>query len=68
MKYTLVVFGISFVCIGGYLIFELGKPILNEEGKVVRDEFSDLPVVKQYFYRTLKELDYYKRVCRELRF
>lgn len=63
MKLTLIAFGMSFTCLGGYLIFEFGKAPVDPEGNPITDEFSNMPVYKQYFYRTLKELDYYKRVC-----
>lgn len=62
MKYTLIVFGISFVCIGGFLIFTLGKPEKDDRGRPIPDEYSSLPLWKQYIYRTLSELDYYKKV------
>lgn len=65
MKYTLIVFGVTFICIGGYLIIELGKPEVDENGNRVRDEFSDMPVWKQYICRTLRELDYYKKMIKE---
>lgn len=65
MKYTLVFFGVSFICIGGYLIIELGKPEIDEKGNKIRDEFSDMAVWKQYIYRTLRELDYYKKMIKE---
>lgn len=62
MKYTLIFFGVSFVCIGGYLIIELGKPQVDERGNIIKDELSDMAKWKQYIYRTLRELDYYKKV------
>lgn len=65
MKYTLIVFGVSFVCIGGYLIVELGRPEIDEKGNRMRDQFSDMPIWKQYICRTLRELDYYKKMIKE---
>lgn len=62
MKYTLLAFGLSFVVIGGYLIFQLGKPPVDEYGTRIRDEFSDLPWWRQYLARAMFEIDYYKRV------
>ncbi|XP_018318721.1 mitochondrial import inner membrane translocase subunit TIM50-C-like [Agrilus planipennis] len=65
MKYTFIAFGFSFTVLGGYLVFELGKPVIGEDGLPVQDEFAHLAPWKQYLYRTLKELDYYKRLIKE---
>lgn len=65
MKYTFIAFGVSFSCLGSYLIYELGKPPTDPEGRLMFDEFSQMPMVKQYFLRTLRELDYYKRMIKE---
>lgn len=65
MKFTFVAFGVSFTCLGGYIIYELGKPPMDSEGRPMFDEFSQMPAVKQYILRTLRELDYYKRMIKE---
>ena len=62
MKYTLIVFGASMVSIGIYLLIELGKPKRDENGDIIHDQFSDMPVWKQYIKRTLSELNYYEKV------
>lgn len=62
MKLTLMVFGVSFGLLGGYMVFVLGAPEKDMEGKDIRDEFTDMPLVKQFFLRTYRELDYYRRV------
>lgn len=62
MKYTLLAFGVSFSTLGAYLLYELGKPPNDPNGNPIQDEFSDLPLYKQYLLRMLRELDYYKRV------
>lgn len=62
MKLTLICFGLTMTIGGGFVLFELGKPRRDEEGNLVTDEFSDLPTFQQIVYRTLKELNYYKRV------
>lgn len=64
MKYTLIIFGVSITCLGAYLVVELGKPTVLEDGTILRDEFTHLPMWKQYIYRFLREVDYYKRVSR----
>lgn len=40
-----------------------GKPKRDENGNTVEDEFSQMPLIRQFFSRMLKEVDYYKRVC-----
>lgn len=62
MKYTLMAFGFSFTCIGAYLIMELGKPRLDPDGTQITDEFTNMPIWKQYILRTISELDYYRKV------
>ncbi|KAF2896530.1 hypothetical protein ILUMI_09644 [Ignelater luminosus] len=65
MKYTLIFMGISFFCFGSYLILEFGKPPVAGDGTIMRDEFSSMPTWMQYLYRTLREVDYYKRLIKE---
>lgn len=65
MKYTFIAFGVSFSCLGTYLVYELGKPSLDPDGRPIFDEFSQMPTSKQYIMRTLRELDYYKRMIKE---
>lgn len=65
MKLTLMVFGVSFLGFGGYLIVTLGQPKVDEDGVVLDDPFINMPVVKQYVLRTLSELNYYQQLIRE---
>ncbi|XP_066158938.1 mitochondrial import inner membrane translocase subunit TIM50-C-like [Euwallacea fornicatus] len=65
MKLTLIFFGISFSLVGTYLVVTLGAPQRDEEGLPLRDQFSDFPAVKAYFLRTIRELDYYRKLIRE---
>lgn len=62
MKYTLMAFGLSFTCLGAYLIVELGKPRIDEHGNQMTDRFSKYPIWKQYLLRSLNEIEYYKNV------
>lgn len=62
MKYTLVVFGITFGVGGLYMIFELGQPRYDSGGVEILDEYSSMPLFKQYVFRTLGELNYYGQV------
>ncbi|KAF5297338.1 hypothetical protein FQA39_LY12177 [Lamprigera yunnana] len=65
MKYTLLIFGGSMTGLALYLLYELGKPTVDENGHLMTDEFSHMSAVMQYCYRTLSKLDYYKRLIRE---
>lgn len=65
MKYTFIAFGVSFSALGSYLVYELGKPPTDPEGRVMYDEYSQMPAFKQYMLRAIRELDYYKRMIRE---
>lgn len=62
MKFTLMFFGIGFSCLGTYLVVTLGAPQNDEDGKPLRDEFSDYSVFKAYLLRTWRELEYYRKV------
>lgn len=62
MKLTLICFGLTMTVGGGFVLFELGRPHRDDEGDLITDEFSDLPMVQQVVYRTLKELNYYNKV------
>lgn len=63
MKYTLIIFGVTIGISGLYLIFELGKPRYDSGGVEILDQYSGMPIIKQYIWRTLGELDYYGQVC-----
>lgn len=65
MKITLSIFGVSFTCLGIYLIVELGTPRKDEHGVVIKDRFTSMPLVKQYIYRTIGELNYYGQLLKE---
>ncbi|XP_046402331.1 mitochondrial import inner membrane translocase subunit TIM50-C-like [Ischnura elegans] len=65
IKYTFLVFGVSFGAIGIYMLVEWGAPRKDENGEIVRDEFSDMPLVQQYFLRMLQEINYYKKMIRD---
>ncbi|GJQ88510.1 hypothetical protein Trydic_g15428 [Trypoxylus dichotomus] len=65
MKYTLLVFGVTIGIGGLYLIFELGRPRYDSGGVEILDEYSGMPLLKQYLSRTLGELDYYGQLLKE---
>ncbi|KAJ8984887.1 hypothetical protein NQ317_002727 [Molorchus minor] len=43
--------------IGGYIVFEYGKPNLDEKGDSIQDEYSKYPTWKQHFLRGLKQIE-----------
>ncbi|RZC32459.1 NIF domain containing protein [Asbolus verrucosus] len=65
MKLTLIFFGVSFGCLGTYLIFVLGAPERDKDGKVIEDDLSNLAIWRQYLIRTYRELDNYRRLIKE---
>ncbi|KAJ8929625.1 hypothetical protein NQ314_017667 [Rhamnusium bicolor] len=65
MKLTLAFFGVSFTCMGVYIVFTLGAPEKDMEGNPIRDNLSDQNIIKQYIIRTYRELDYYRRLIKE---
>ncbi|CAG9838383.1 unnamed protein product [Diabrotica balteata] len=65
MKLTLAFLGISFTCIGTYVIFTLGSPEKDSHGNPIKDDLADKPVVLQYIIRTYRELDYYRKLIKE---
>ncbi|XP_020279428.1 mitochondrial import inner membrane translocase subunit TIM50-C-like [Pseudomyrmex gracilis] len=65
MNYGFAAFGV-FMGIGvAYLVYELGRPNYDENGKVIEDEFSHLPFFEQRFKRVKRELNYYTRLVQE---
>ncbi|KAG8227790.1 hypothetical protein J437_LFUL006424 [Ladona fulva] len=65
IKYTFLVFGVSFSAIGIYMLVEWGAPRRDENGEIVEDEFSHMPLPQQYFLRMLQEINYYKKIIRD---
>jgi hypothetical protein len=65
MKLTLIFLGMSFTCLGTYLVFVLGAPERDKDGSVIEDDLSNLAIWRQYFVRTYRELDNYRRLIKE---
>ncbi|KAK9889984.1 hypothetical protein WA026_008795 [Henosepilachna vigintioctopunctata] len=64
-KITLSIFGISFTCLGGYLIFSLGAPPTDPDQMNLHADIEDKPIWQQYLIRTYRELDFYTRLIQE---
>lgn len=64
-KYTLLVMLCMFSGSAVYALCEWGKPSVDENGNVIEDRFSSMPVVMQYIYRSWDTFTHYEQVLRE---
>lgn len=62
MKWSFILFGCSTVLGGSFFIYELVKPQYDENGKLIEDEYSNLPFFQKTWMRLCRELTYYKKV------
>lgn len=53
----------SAAIFGAWTVHDFGSPEKDENGNIIEDEFSSLPVVQQYLKRMWKSLTYYQKVC-----
>lgn len=60
--YRFTMFGLSLTAAGVVLVCEMGAPKLDENGKEIEDEFSNMPTVQQYLRRMWRELTFYEKV------
>ncbi|XP_054713297.1 mitochondrial import inner membrane translocase subunit TIM50-like [Uloborus diversus] len=65
MKYTFLAFGSVFTGLLGLAIYEWGAPNLDENGDIIKDEFSEMPALKAYLYRTYREIVFYNKLIKE---
>ncbi|XP_063367787.1 mitochondrial import inner membrane translocase subunit TIM50-C-like [Cydia amplana] len=65
MKIGFAVFGGALTVMGGCMVVEMGAPRRAEDGTLLEDEFSHLPVPLQYLKRTWKELTFYEKMIKE---
>lgn len=56
MKYTFAFLGLTFGTVTLYTLLVYGKPPVNENGVVIKDDFSHLPLWKQYILRAQKQV------------
>lgn len=47
------------------MIYDLGTPERDADGRVIEDEFTGLPTVQQYVRRMWKSLTYYQKMIQE---
>ncbi|OQV11923.1 Mitochondrial import inner membrane translocase subunit TIM50-C [Hypsibius exemplaris] len=65
MKWSLVAMGLSLFGAAGFCILEWGAPKLDENGSLIRDEFTDMPTWKQFILRAWKEIVFYEKMIKE---
>ncbi|XP_055332851.1 mitochondrial import inner membrane translocase subunit TIM50-A-like [Paramacrobiotus metropolitanus] len=65
MKWSLIAMGCTFVGAAGFAILEWGQPQKDEDGNLVIDEFSTMPVWKQYLLRSWKEMVFFEKMIKE---
>lgn len=63
-KTSLGIFGVTFTCIGSYLVLTLGAPG-DENEMSLHADIADKPVWLQYLIRTYRELDFYAKLIQE---
>ncbi|CAK1542005.1 unnamed protein product [Leptosia nina] len=65
MKLGFAVFGGAITVMGGCMVVEMGAPKRGDDGQLLEDEFSHLPIILQYLRRTWKELTFYEKMIKE---
>ncbi|XP_055314025.1 mitochondrial import inner membrane translocase subunit TIM50-C-like [Sitodiplosis mosellana] len=65
MKLGFYVFGVSTIVAAGWVVVDLGAPERDADGQIIEDEFSILPLPKQYLKRMWKSLTYYQKIIQE---
>ncbi|KAL7634059.1 UNVERIFIED_CONTAM: hypothetical protein RMT77_015384 [Armadillidium vulgare] len=65
IKFTFYAFGIMISSLGSFLIYSWGSPQLDATGTPIHDEFSDLPILKQYVLRTIHEAKNMNKMIQE---
>ncbi|XP_068622602.1 mitochondrial import inner membrane translocase subunit TIM50-C [Battus philenor] len=65
MKIGFAVFGGAMTVLGGCLVVEMGAPRRDDDGNIIEDEFTNMPIVLQYLKRTWKELTFFEKMIKE---
>lgn len=65
MKYGFIAFGGTAVIFTVWGVTAFGEPNVDENGKIIEDEFSKLSIVEQYLKRTYKSLTNYQKMIQE---
>ncbi|XP_044014053.1 mitochondrial import inner membrane translocase subunit TIM50-C-like [Aphidius gifuensis] len=59
-EWSLFLIGSGVLIFGIWLIYDFVKPIRDDDGTILDDEFSALPLPEKCWKRTCRELNYYK--------
>lgn len=65
MKYGFIFFGLWVVVVCVTVVYEINKPVYDEEGNLVQDEYSSMPFFHRVYYRLKREVSYYKKMVQE---
>ncbi|XP_016955663.1 mitochondrial import inner membrane translocase subunit TIM50-B [Drosophila biarmipes] len=65
MKLGFGLVGIGGILVSFWAIYYFGRPSLDDQGKEVIDEFSELPLTQQYTARTWKSVNHFQRFIQE---
>lgn len=65
MKYSFIFFGASTGLTLGYIIYQLGKTMYDENGNIIEDEYSHLPYYEKIYKRFRREAIYYRKFIQE---
>lgn len=65
MKLGFAVFGASSAILVAWAVYDFGSPEHDENGKIIEDEFSQMPLVQQYIKRMWKSMTYYQKMIQE---
>ncbi|XKL69170.1 hypothetical protein PGB90_006939 [Kerria lacca] len=65
MKWSLILMGSFFGVMSCYSFYVLGSPDRDENGNDIKDEFSYLPTIQQWFTRFYNKIRYYKKIIQE---
>lgn len=53
-----------FITVGlSYIIYDLTRNKYDEEGNIIEDEYSDLPLYERVYKRLQREFNYYTKVA-----
>ncbi|XP_045585084.1 mitochondrial import inner membrane translocase subunit TIM50-C [Procambarus clarkii] len=65
LKYSFIGFGVMMTGMSGFMIWTWGSPNVDMQGNVIPDEFSNMPAVKQYLYRTWQGMHAMNKMIQE---
>ncbi|KZC10849.1 PREDICTED: mitochondrial import inner membrane translocase subunit TIM50-C-like [Dufourea novaeangliae] len=65
LKYSFTFFGV-FITFGlSYIIYDLTKTRYDEQGNIIEDEYSNLPLYEKVYRRLKREFNYYTKMVQE---